>query len=228
MPSIPVVELHNVKKVYQGKVPVVALKGIDLQINEGETVAIQGPSGSGKTTLLTIIGTLSKPTEGDVIIYGKNVTKMKDKEIAKIRNQYIGFVFQSYNLIERMTAIENIELPLIARGVPKSERRKVALDVLARLGLEHLANKKPNEMSGGQQQRIAIARALAQNPKLLLADEPTANLDTVSSKVVMETFIKANKEFGTTIILVTHEPDIASYAERKVHVRDGTIERIEG
>ena len=227
MTRVPVVELHNVKKVYPGKVPVVALKGVNLSIYEGESVAIQGPSGSGKTTLLTIIGTLSKPTEGEVIIYGKNVTKMSDKELAKIRNKYIGFVFQSYNLIERMTALENVELPLIARGVPKSERRKIAIDILSRLGLEGLINKKPNEMSGGQQQRVAIARALAQNPKILLADEPTANLDTASSKVVMETFLKANKEFGTTIIIVTHDPDIASYAERKIHIRDGMIEKIE-
>jgi putative ABC transport system ATP-binding protein len=223
----PVVELHNVKKVYYGKVPVVALKGVTLTIYEREIVSIQGPSGSGKTTLLTIIGTLSKPTEGEVLIYGKDVTKLPDKKIAKVRNKYIGFVFQNYNLIDRLSALENIELPLIARGVSSSERRKIALDILDRLGLKDLAKKKPSEMSGGQQQRIAIARALAQNPKILLADEPTANLDTASSKVVMDTFLRANKEFGTTVIIVTHEPDIAAYGQRKIHMRDGQIEKID-
>ena len=227
MPLSPVVELQDVKKVYYGKVPVVALKGVTLTIYEREIVSIQGPSGSGKTTLLTIIGTLSKPTEGEVLIYGKDVTKLPDKKIAKVRNKYIGFVFQNYNLIDRLSALENIELPLIARGVSSSERRKIALDVLDRLGLKDLAKKKPSEMSGGQQQRIAIARALAQNPKILLADEPTANLDTASSKVVMDTFLRANKEFGTTVIIVTHEPEIAAYGQRKIHMRDGQIEKIE-
>lgn len=227
MPLSPVVELQDVKKVYYGKVPVVALKGVTLTIYEREIVSIQGPSGSGKTTLLTIIGTLSKPTEGEVLIYGKDVTKLPDKKIAKVRNKYIGFVFQNYNLIDRLSALENIELPLIARGVSSSERRKIALDILDRLGLKDLAKKKPSEMSGGQQQRIAIARALAQNPKILLADEPTANLDTASGKVVMDTFLRANKEFGTTVIIVTHEPDIAAYGQRKIHMRDGQIEKIE-
>jgi len=227
MPLSPVVELHDVKKVYYGKVPVVALKGVTLTVYEREIVSIQGPSGSGKTTLLTIIGTLSKPTEGEVLIYGKDVTKLPDKKIAKVRNKYIGFVFQNYNLIDRLSALENIELPLIARGVSSSERRKIALDVLDRLGLKYLAKKKPSEMSSGQQQIIAIVRALAQNPKILLADEPTANLDTASSKVVMDTFLRANKEFGTTVIIVTHEPDIAAYGQRKIHMRDGQIEKID-
>ena len=227
MPLSPGVELHDVKKVYYGKVPVVALKGVTLTVYEREIVSIQGPSGSGKTTLLTIIGTLSKPTEGEVLIYGKDVTKLPDKKIAKVRNKYIGFVFQNYNLLDRLSALENIELPLIARGVSSSERRKIALDVLDRLGLNDLAKKKPSEMSSGQQQIIAIVRALAQNPKILLADEPTANLDTASSKVVMDTFLRANKEFGTTVIIVTHEPDIAAYGQRKIHMRDGQIEKID-
>lgn len=152
---------------------------------------------------------------------------MNDDELSKIRNTYIGFVFQSYNLIERLSALENVELPLIARNMPKKERREIALDILNRLGLGELAYKKPNELSGGQQQRVSIARALAQKPKIILADEPTANLDTKSGETVLETFRQANRDFKTTVVLITHDPDVAAYAGRKVHIRDGRIEKIE-
>lgn len=218
--------LNKVSKVYPSKVPVVAVQDVSLKIYEGDFVAVQGPSGSGKTTLLMIIGTLTKPTKGKVYINGIDVTTLSDDELAKIRNNYIGFVFQNYNLIDRLNAIENVELPLIARGVPEKVRKKIALNILRRLGLERLSNKKPTEMSGGQQQRVAIARALAQKPKLLLADEPTANLDMASSRVVMETFLKVNKEFGTTIVIVTHENDIAAYARKRIYMRDGKIEKV--
>ncbi|MEM3864106.1 MAG: ABC transporter ATP-binding protein, partial [Metallosphaera sp.] len=186
-----------------------------------------GSSGSGKTTLLTLMGTLAKPTYGKIYVYGKDVTTLNDDELSKIRNSYIGFVFQSYNLIERLPAVENVELPLVARGLSKRERREKALDVLTRLGLGELAYKKPTELSGGQQQRVAIARALVQEPKLILADEPTANLDTKSGEVVLETFMRANKDFGTTVVIITHDPDVASLTRKKIHIRDGKIEKIE-
>ncbi|AWS00137.1 ABC transporter ATP-binding protein [Metallosphaera hakonensis] len=222
-----VIKLENVSKIYGTKVKITALKDVNLSIEEGEFVAIIGPSGSGKTTMLTIMGTLAKPTTGKVYIYGHDSTSMNDDELSKIRNTYIGFVFQSYNLIERLSALENVELPLIARNMPKKERREIALDILNRLGLGELAYKKPNELSGGQQQRVSIARALAQKPKIILADEPTANLDTKSGETVLETFRQANRDFKTTVVLITHDPDVAAYAGRKVHIRDGRIEKIE-
>ncbi|AEB94813.1 ABC transporter ATP-binding protein [Metallosphaera cuprina] len=222
-----VIKLENVSKIYGTKVKVVALDNISFSIEEGEFTSIIGPSGSGKTTLLTLMGTLAKPTYGKIYVYGKDVTTLNDDELSKIRNSYIGFVFQSYNLIERLPAIENVELPLVARGLSKRERREKALDVLTRLGLGELAYKKPTELSGGQQQRVAIARALVQEPKLILADEPTANLDTKSGEVVLETFMRANKDFGTTVVIITHDPDVASLARKKIHIRDGKIEKIE-
>jgi len=222
-----VIKLEKVSKVYGAKVKVTALQDIDLSIEEGEFVAIVGPSGSGKTTLLTIMGTLAKPTSGKVYVYGNDVTTMDDDELSKVRNSYIGFVFQNYNLVERMSAVENVELPLIARGVSKRERRETAMRILETLGLGELAYKKPTELSGGQQQRVSIARALAQNPKIVLADEPTANLDSKSGETVLKTFQQANREFKTTVVIITHDPDVASYARRRVHLRDGRIERID-
>ncbi|EHP68216.1 ABC-type antimicrobial peptide transport system, ATPase component [Metallosphaera yellowstonensis MK1] len=222
-----VIKLEKVSKVYGTKVKVTALQDIDLSIEEGEFVAIVGPSGSGKTTLLTIMGTLAKPTSGKVYVYGNDVTTMDDDELSKVRNSYIGFVFQNYNLVERMSAVENVELPLIARGVSKRERRETAMRILETLGLGELAYKKPTELSGGQQQRVSIARALAQNPKIVLADEPTANLDSKSGETVLKTFQQANREFKTTVVIITHDPDVASYARRRVHLRDGRIERID-
>ncbi len=222
-----VIKLEKVSKVYGTKVKVTALQDIDLSIEEGEFVAIIGPSGSGKTTLLTIMGTLAKPTSGKVYVYGNDVTTMDDDELSKVRNSYIGFVFQNYNLVERMSAVENVELPLIARGVSKRERRETAMRILETLGLGELAYKKPTELSGGQQQRVSIARALAQNPKIVLADEPTANLDSKSGETVLKTFQQANREFKTTVVIITHDPDVASYARRRVHLRDGRIERID-
>jgi len=222
-----VIKLEKVSKVYGIKVKVTALQDIDLSIEEGEFVAIVGPSGSGKTTLLTIMGTLAKPTSGKVYVYGNDVTTMDDDELSKVRNSYIGFVFQNYNLVERMSAVENVELPLIARGVSKRERRETAMRILETLGLGELAYMKPTELSGGQQQRVSIARALAQNPKIVLADEPTANLDSKSGETVLKTFQQANREFKTTVVIITHDPDVASYARRRVYLRDGRIERID-
>ena len=227
MDEVPAIKLEHVTKVYEGKVPVVALKDVSLEIAKKDFIAITGPSGSGKTTMLLLMATLAKPTSGKVYIDGNDVTNMDENQLAKIRNSKLAVVFQNYNLVERMTVLENVELPLVARGVPKSERRKIAYEILERLGLKDLANKRPNELSGGQQQRVAIARALVQDPEIILADEPTANLDTANSRVVMETFTEANREFGKTVVVITHEPDVAAYAKIKVRMRDGRIENIE-
>ena len=227
MDEVPAIKLEHVTKVYEGKVPVVALKDVSLEIAKKDFIAITGPSGSGKTTMLLLMATLAKPTSGKVYIDGNDVTSMDENQLAKIRNSKLAVVFQNYNLVERMTVLENVELPLVARGVPKSVRRKIAYEILERLGLKDLANKRPNELSGGQQQRVAIARALVQDPEIILADEPTANLDTANSRVVMETFTEANREFGKTVVVITHEPDVAAYAKIKVRMRDGRIENIE-
>ncbi|AOL15576.1 ABC transporter ATP-binding protein [Sulfolobus sp. A20] len=217
------IKLENVTKIYMGNVKTVALRDINLTISEGEFLAILGPSGSGKSTLLSIIGTLDRPTTGKVYIYDKDITTLDDNEVSKIRNEYIGFVFQNFNLISRLTILENVELPLIARGVSKSKREEIAMEALKLVGLDGYYKKRPNELSGGQQQRVAIARALAQNPKVLLADEPTGNLDSVNAKNIMEIFKKVNDEFNTTVIVVTHDREVASYTERKIYIRDGRI-----
>jgi len=222
-----VISLINVRKVYGGKVLVEALRNVNLKIERGDFVTITGPSGSGKTTLLLVMATLARPTSGTVLIDGIDVTKLSDDELSRLRNRKIGLVFQNYNLVERMNVLENVELPLIARGVPKAERRKIATEVLRVLEIDHLAHRKPNELSGGQQQRVAIARTLAQNPDIILADEPTANLNSEMAKVVMETFVKANREFGRTVIVVTHEPDIAEYGKTRVRMKDGSIVAVE-
>ncbi len=217
------IKLENVTKIYMSNVKTVALRDINLTIDEGEFLAILGPSGSGKSTLLSIIGTLDRPTTGKVYIYDKDVTTLDDNEVSKIRNEYIGFVFQNFNLISRLTVLENVELPLIARGVSKTKREEIAMEALKLVGLNGYYKKRPNELSGGQQQRVAIARALAQNPKILLADEPTGNLDSVNAKNIMEIFKKVNDNFNTTVIVVTHDREVASYTERKIYIRDGRI-----
>ncbi|QGA69312.1 ABC transporter ATP-binding protein [Sulfolobus sp. E11-6] len=218
-----VIRLENVTKIYEGNVKTVVLRDINLSIDEGEFISILGPSGSGKSTLLSILGILDRPSQGKVYVYEKDVTKLSDNEISKIRNEYIGFVFQNFNLIQRLSVLQNVELPLVARGIPKKKREEIAINSLKLVGLDGLISKKPSELSGGQQQRVAIARALAQNPKIILADEPTGNLDSNNAKIVMNIFKKINEEFKSTIVVVTHDREVASYTRRKIYIRDGKI-----
>ena len=215
-------ELENITKVYKaGQTEVPALRGISCRIESGEMVSIVGPSGSGKSTLMNIIGCLDKPTSGKYRLDGVEVDKLNDDQLAEIRNKKIGFVFQSFNLLSRTTALANVELPLIYSGV--GDRRQRALQVLESVGLAHRVNHRPSELAGGEQQRVAIARALVNNPSLILADEPTGNLDTRTSQEIMGIFKRLNEQ-GMTIVLVTHEPDIAAFTQRTIKVRDGQIE----
>lgn len=217
------VELEGIKKVYSlGKVQVEALKGVSLKIDKGEYVAIVGPSGSGKSTLMNIIGLLDRPTAGSYKLNGVEVSTLSDDQLAYLRNRQIGFVFQSFNLLHRLNALANVELPMLYAKIPSRERRERALKALEIVGLSDRIYHKPNELSGGQQQRVAIARAIVMNPSFLLADEPTGNLDTASSIEIMKIFHQLN-EVGTTIIMVTHEQDIANHAKRIVRLRDGLI-----
>ncbi|HBT49539.1 MAG: ABC-type transport system in lipoprotein release, ATPase component [Caldanaerobacter subterraneus] len=217
------VELEGIKKVYSlGKVQVEALKGVSLKIDKGEYVAIVGPSGSGKSTLMNIIGLLDRPTAGSYKLNGVEVSTLSDDQLAYLRNRQIGFVFQSFNLLHRLNALANVELPMLYAKIPSRERRERALKALEIVGLSDRIYHKPNELSGGQQQRVAIARAIVMNPSFLLADEPTGNLDTASSIEIMKIFHQLN-EAGTTIIMVTHEQDIANHAKRIVRLRDGLI-----
>jgi putative ABC transport system ATP-binding protein len=211
------------KSYYLGKQPLEVLKGLDLQISKNEYVALMGPSGSGKSTLMNILGCLDTATAGEYILNGKNVSKMSDNELADIRNREIGFVFQQFNLLPRLTAVENVALPLVYRGTPKKQRIEQAMEMLRRVDLADRSHHKPNEISGGQAQRVAIARALVNNPSIILADEPTGNLDSKTSRDIMNIFSKIQAE-GNTVILVTHEEDIAAYAHRIVRLRDGVIE----
>lgn len=199
------------------------LKGIDLDIRKNEYVALMGPSGSGKSTLMNIIGCLDSPTGGKYVLNGHDVSKMSDDELADIRNKEIGFVFQQFNLLPRLTALENVALPLVYAGTSRKLRTEMAMEVILKVGLEDRKDHKPNELSGGQCQRVAIARALVNNPSLILADEPTGNLDTKTSAEIMEIFSNI-QEAGNTVVLVTHEEDIANYAKRVVRLRDGLIE----
>jgi len=223
----PDVELINVSKVYGEGIKVNALEGINLKVERGEFLSIVGPSGSGKTTLLNILGTLDRPTEGKVLIAGKDTTEMDDNELSEIRNRFIGFVFQAYNLIDRLTAQENVELPLIARGVPKKEREKRAIEALNIVGLAEKAKKKPTELSGGEQQRVAIARSLASDPTLILADEPTGNLDSKNALKVMDVLLGINEKFSKTIIMVTHNIELAQMTKKIIRLKDGKIEGVE-
>ncbi|QDS35418.1 ABC transporter ATP-binding protein [Brevibacillus brevis] len=219
----PVIQIEELKKQYViGDQEIYALRGVSLSIEEGDFVAIMGPSGSGKSSMMNVIGCLDKPTSGEFFLDGYPVSQAHDDELAVIRNQKIGFVFQNFNLLPRTTAVENVELPLLYGGTSARERREKAIRALTNVGLAERLNNKPNELSGGQQQRVSIARALVNDPVILLADEPTGALDTKTSEEIMGIFQKLN-DAGKTVILVTHEPDIAEYAKRIVRFRDGQI-----
>ncbi len=223
-----VIELRNVTKVYgSGEAAVSALAGIDLQIREGEFVAIMGPSGSGKSTAMNLLACLDTPTAGEYLFKGVSVGSLDRRQRALLRRHFLGFVFQGFNLLPRTSAMENVELPLIYRAMPAAERRARARKALMMVGLEGRENHTPAELSGGQQQRVAIARALVSDPAVLLADEPTGNLDSARSREIMELLTRLNREQGITVIMVTHSPDMAAYAARIVHVVDGRIARIE-
>jgi putative ABC transport system ATP-binding protein len=217
------IDLNNLYKIYaMGTTQINALNGLDCQINKGEYVALMGPSGSGKSTLMNIIGCLDTPSKGTYYLNETNVSKMTDDELATIRNVEIGFVFQSFNLLPRTSALENVALPLIYAGVPKKERIERAQNVLNKVGLGDRCHHKPNELSGGQRQRVAIARALINNPSIVLADEPTGNLDSKSGIEIMNLFDEIHRE-GNTVVMVTHEEDIANYAQRTIRMIDGKL-----
>jgi putative ABC transport system ATP-binding protein len=220
----PIIHIESLRKSYfMGKQALPVLKGITLDISKNEYVALMGPSGSGKSTLMNILGCLDSPTAGIYVLNGNDVSKMEDNQLAEIRNKEIGFVFQQFNLLPRLTAVDNVALPLVYAGIPKKRRTEMAMDVLKKVGLEDRSHHKPNELSGGQSQRVAIARALVNNPSMILADEPTGNLDSKTSNEIMEIFSKIQSA-GNTVVLVTHEEDIANYAHRIVRLRDGVIE----
>jgi len=223
--SLPLVEVHDLRKNYQlGETEVHALRGVSVRIKPGDFVAIMGASGSGKSTFMNILGCLDKPTSGRYLLEGTDVAALSKKELARIRNQKIGFVFQGFNLLGRTTALENTELPMLYSRTNKNDRERRAREALAQVGLADWADHFPSQLSGGQQQRVAVARALVNQPRMLLADEPTGNLDSRTSVEVMEIFQKLNTD-GLTIILVTHEPDIAQFAKREIVFRDGQIKR---
>jgi len=223
-----VVELYNVWKIYRvGKVDYPAVRGITLKVPKGSFLLILGPSGSGKSTLLHLMGALDTPTKGKVIINGKAVSLLNDSQRARIRRDFIGFVFQQFYLIPRLSASENVEIPMIAKGLPSKFRKKRTKELLALVGLKGKENKRPHELSGGEQQRIAIARALANDPSVILGDEPTGNLDSVTSEMVMSMLMDFNTEMKKTVVIVTHNPDHVKYAQAVIRVRDGKIERVE-
>lgn len=218
-----IIRIKELGKVYRtGNIEVEALKKVDLSVNKGEFVSIMGPSGSGKSTLMNIIGCLDRSTSGSYELDGVNISMLDDRGLAKIRNLKIGFVFQSFNLLPRINALQNVELPMVYAGVSKKDRKKKAMDALERVSLLDRMQHKPNELSGGQKQRVAIARALVNSPAILLADEPTGNLDSASGEEIMAVFQDLNRE-GVTIVLVTHEPDIAQHTKRVVSFRDGFL-----
>lgn len=220
-----IISMHNIIKKYFIGQPneLEILHGMDLDINEGEFAAIVGPSGSGKSTLMNIIGALDKPTSGSYQLNGTDISQLDDSELSEIRNKEIGFVFQNFNLISRTNAIENVELPMLYAGVSRKERRKRAEELMELVGMSDRADHNPNELSGGQKQRIAIARALANTPSIILADEPTGALDSVTGRMVMDLFHKLHKEEKKTIILITHSPELASETERIITINDGNI-----
>ncbi|OLY93705.1 putative ABC transport system ATP-binding protein [Cnuella takakiae] len=219
-----IIHLEGIRKnYYLGKQVIEVLKGISLEIYKNEYVALMGPSGSGKSTLMNILGCLDTPTAGTYVLNGKDVSRMSDNDLAEVRNQEIGFVFQQFNLLPRLSAVENVALPLVYAGVGKKERLAKAMMVLEKVGLADRSHHRPNEMSGGQNQRVAIARALVNDPSIILADEPTGNLDTKTSYEIMDIFEKIHAG-GNTVVLVTHEEDIANHARRIIRLRDGLLE----
>ncbi len=219
------IDIRNIYKIYNpGENEVRALDGVSLKISKGEFVAIIGQSGSGKSTLMNMLGCLDVPSFGQYFLNGRDVSTMKDDDLSDVRNKEIGFIFQGFNLIPNLTAIENVELPLIYRGIPKEERKELSIKALEMVGLSHRMDHKPAEMSGGQQQRVAIARAIAAKPPVILADEPTGNLDSHSSKEILG-ILKELHETGRTVILITHDNDIADQAKRVVRIKDGKIEQ---
>jgi putative ABC transport system ATP-binding protein len=227
VPRDAVIVVRNLKRDYEmGSETVHALRGVDLTIKRNEFVAIMGPSGSGKSTLMNLVGCLDSPSEGEYWLNGHRVSELGDDELARIRNREIGFVFQTFNLLPRATALQNVELPLIYGGTGAKERRRAAAEALERVGLADRMGHRPNELSGGQRQRVAIARALVNKPSIILADEPTGNLDSKTSEEILALFEQLYAE-GQTIILVTHEHDIATHARRQVHLKDGQVERDE-
>ncbi len=223
-----IIELHSVRKVYDtGKVKVEALRGVDLKVRRGEFLTLVGPSGSGKSTMMNILGCLDVPSEGQYLFGKEEVSKLTLNRLAEIRNEHIGFVFQNFNLLPYLSALENVELPMVFRGVGTSERRKRATEVLTRVGLGDRLHHKPTELSGGQMQRVAIARALVNNPDLILADEPTGNLDTASGKEIVDLFEELWKA-GHTIMIITHDPNLPMRSERILYMRDGLLEHTNG
>lgn len=219
-----VIQATDLTKVYKmGEMEVHALRGLSTTIDRGEAIAIMGPSGSGKSTLMNIIGCLDRPTSGEYILDGEDVSKLKDDQLAAIRNQKVGFVFQSFNLLSRTTALANVELPMRYAGMGRG-RRDLAKAALESVGLAERIHHRPNELSGGQQQRVAIARALVNNPAIILADEPTGNLDSTSGKEIMQLLLNLNVERGTTLIIVTHDPEVAAQTQRVIRIRDGIVE----
>ncbi len=220
----PLIKISEIKRNFAlGDETVYVLKGIDLEVNKGEFVALMGPSGSGKSTLMNLLGCLDTPTSGTYILNGKDVSKMKDDELAEIRNKEIGFVFQTFNLLPRTTALDNVALPMIYAGFSKSARQKRAAEVLEQVSLSDRMDHQPNQLSGGQRQRVAVARALVNKPSIILADEPTGNLDSKTSEEIMKLINDIHTQ-GNTVILVTHEEEIAAYAHRVIRLRDGRIE----
>jgi len=222
---INAIEAHDIRKVYQmGEVKVEALRGVSFTIKHGEVIAIMGPSGSGKSTLMNTLGCLDQPTSGEYILDGEPVASLADDQLAGIRNRKVGFVFQSFNLLSRQTAITNVELPLRYSGTSNGRRRERAVEALKAVGLQDRMTHRPTELSGGQQQRVAIARAIVNTPAIIMADEPTGNLDSKVGKEIMSLLLTLNKERGTTLIIVTHDPMVAEQTQRTIRLRDGRLE----
>ncbi len=222
---MPLLQMERIFKQYnQGELEVMALKGIDLTVEEGEFVSIMGTSGSGKSTMMNILGCLDRPTEGSYLLEGQDVSRFDDNALAEVRNKKIGFVFQSFNLLPKLSALENVELPMVYAGIDRPTRVKRAMEALEKVGLSARVHHKPNELSGGQRQRVAIARALVNHPAILMADEPTGNLDSKSTFEIMGIFQQLNDE-GATVVMVTHEPDVAQYTKRIVVFKDGEIKQ---